>query len=69
MAVQQAVDELLSKNVTRIVALTHIGYDKDIELAQKTRGVDLVGQFRSSCLVDTYQSSVDCGRSFAYIVG
>lgn len=41
-AVQAAVDELQSKNVTRIVALTHIGYDKDIELAEKTTGVDLV---------------------------
>lgn len=42
VAVQAAVDELKTKNITRIIALTHIGYDKDIELAQKTRGVDLV---------------------------
>ncbi|KAG8837443.1 hypothetical protein FRB91_009928 [Serendipita sp. 411] len=41
-AVQAAVDELKAQNITRIIALTHIGYDKDIELAQKTRGVDLI---------------------------
>lgn len=45
VAVQTAVDELRAQNITRIIALTHIGYDKDIELAQKTRGVDLVCAF------------------------
>jgi 2',3'-cyclic-nucleotide 2'-phosphodiesterase (5'-nucleotidase family) len=43
-AVQKAVDELHAKNITRIIALTHIGYDKDIELAKKTRGVHLVSR-------------------------
>jgi len=42
-AVQRTVDEIKRKErVDRIVALTHIGYDKDIELAKKTKGISLI---------------------------
>ncbi|KAG8798765.1 hypothetical protein FRC17_007326, partial [Serendipita sp. 399] len=50
-AVQKAVDELKAQNITRVIALTHIGYDKDIELAQKTRGVDLIVGGHSHTLI------------------
>lgn len=42
-AVQGAIDEIkATTNVTRIAAVTHIGYDKDQELAKATRGLQLI---------------------------
>ncbi|KZV99639.1 Metallo-dependent phosphatase [Exidia glandulosa HHB12029] len=50
-ALTAAVAELEAKGVNRIIALTHIGYDKDIELAQKTRGIDLIVGGHSHTLI------------------
>lgn len=42
-AVQNSIDEIReTTNITRIAALTHIGYDEDQELAQKTTGLHLI---------------------------
>lgn len=42
-AVQAAIDEIKSTtNITRIAAITHIGYDKDKELAEATTGLQLI---------------------------
>ncbi|KAL1801522.1 hypothetical protein ACET3X_001864 [Alternaria dauci] len=42
-AVQGAIDEIkATTNITRIAALTHIGYDKDQELAKATTGLQLI---------------------------
>ncbi|CCA67175.1 related to 5`-nucleotidase precursor [Serendipita indica DSM 11827] len=57
-AVQKAVDELQAKNITRIIALTHIGYDKDIELAQKTKGVDLIVGGHSHTLLGNFTNAM-----------
>ncbi|KKA30168.1 hypothetical protein TD95_001161 [Thielaviopsis punctulata] len=41
--VQNTIDHIkATTNITRIVALTHIGYDADMELAQKTSGLSLI---------------------------
>lgn len=42
-SVQNAIDEIKSNtNITRIAAITHIGYDKDQELAEATTGLQLI---------------------------
>nr|XP_002736173.1 PREDICTED: 5'-nucleotidase-like [Saccoglossus kowalevskii] len=41
-AIQAEVDRLTSEGITKIVALGHSGYTKDLEIAEKVRGVDLV---------------------------
>ncbi|KAF2269709.1 Metallo-dependent phosphatase [Lojkania enalia] len=42
-AVDDAVAEIKqTTNITNVVAITHIGYEKDIELAQKTSGLHLI---------------------------
>lgn len=42
-AVQNAIDEIReTTNITRIAALTHIGYEEDQELAQSTTGLYLI---------------------------
>lgn len=40
---QATIDKIYaSTNVTRIIAMTHIGYEVDKEMAQKTRGLHLI---------------------------
>jgi 2',3'-cyclic-nucleotide 2'-phosphodiesterase (5'-nucleotidase family) len=42
-SVQRAIDEIRSTtNITRIAALTHIGYDEDQKLAEETTGLYLI---------------------------
>ncbi|KAI0017823.1 5'-nucleotidase [Xylariomycetidae sp. FL0641] len=42
-AVQASIDEIRSTtNITRIAAITHIGYDEDKKLAQETSGLQLI---------------------------
>ncbi|KAK3828810.1 MAG: 5'-nucleotidase [Benniella sp.] len=42
VAVQKYIDELQGKGIKRILALSHNGYNPDMELAAKTRGLDLI---------------------------
>lgn len=56
---QKAVDDLTAQGVDKIVLVTHIGLDKDKEVAAATRGVDLiVGGHSHSLLSNAYQASV-----------
>ncbi|KAI0160060.1 Metallo-dependent phosphatase [Hypoxylon sp. FL1284] len=42
-AIQASIDEIRSTtNITRVVALTHIGYEEDKRLAQETTGLHLI---------------------------
>lgn len=41
-AAKQAVAELQKKGINKIIALTHIGWDNDIDLAQKVSGIDII---------------------------
>ncbi|KAG0253903.1 hypothetical protein BGZ95_006179, partial [Linnemannia exigua] len=40
--VQKAIDELNAKGIKRIIAVSHHGYGPDMEVAAKTRGLDLI---------------------------
>ncbi|KAF9945506.1 hypothetical protein BGZ65_010655, partial [Modicella reniformis] len=42
VAVQKYIDELQAKGIKRILGLSHHGYAPDMELAAKTRGLDLI---------------------------
>lgn len=40
---QATIDRIRAEtNITRIIAMTHIGYEVDKEMAQKTRGLHLI---------------------------
>lgn len=41
-SVQAAVHELIDAGVNKIIALGHSGYDKDIEVAKNTVGIDVI---------------------------
>jgi lantibiotic leader peptide-processing serine protease len=41
-ALQAAADELAAQGVNKVIALTHLGYDIDINLAQNVSGVDII---------------------------
>lgn len=56
---QAVVDDLTAQGVDKIILVTHIGLDKDKEVAAGTRGVDLiVGGHSHSLLSNAYQASV-----------
>ncbi|KAG0294665.1 hypothetical protein BGZ98_001692, partial [Dissophora globulifera] len=42
VAVQKSIDELQARGIKRILALSHNGYLEDMDLAAKTRGLDLI---------------------------
>lgn len=54
-SVQQTVDYVLAnENITRIVLITHIGYDDDIALAKNTRKVHLIVGGHSHTLLGNF---------------
>jgi 5'-nucleotidase len=42
VGVQRAVDDLREKGIRRIVAVSHNGYLEDIDVARRTKGIDLI---------------------------
>jgi 5'-nucleotidase len=44
-------------NVTRIIAMTHVGYDVDREMAQKTKGLYLIVGGRSHTLLGDFEGA------------
>jgi len=52
-SVQKAIDELKSKGINKIIVASHVGYDKDLELAKNLTDVDvMVGGDSHSLLGD-----------------
>ncbi len=41
-SLQAAVDDLTAQGINKIIALTHVGYDHDLTLAQQVSGVDVI---------------------------
>ncbi len=57
-AARQAVTELEKKGINKIIALTHIGWDKDIALAQQVSGIDVILGGHSHTLPAVYPTVV-----------
>ncbi len=51
---QRTVDELAEEGVDVIVALTHLGYEQDLELAQSVDGIDIIIGGHSHTLLEPY---------------
>jgi 5'-nucleotidase / UDP-sugar diphosphatase len=62
-AVAQAqVNALVAAGCTKIIALTHLGYEVDLNLAQNTRGIDvIVGGHSHTPLIPDHQTSLPLG--------
>lgn len=58
-AARQAVDELSALGVNAIVALTHLGWEEDLELARSVTGIDLVVGGHSHTLPEQYPTVVE----------
>jgi 2',3'-cyclic-nucleotide 2'-phosphodiesterase (5'-nucleotidase family) len=55
---QATIDNIhATTNVTRIIAMTHVGYDVDKEMAQKTRGLHLIVGGRSHTLLGNFEGA------------
>jgi 2',3'-cyclic-nucleotide 2'-phosphodiesterase (5'-nucleotidase family) len=53
-AARDAVHQLEAQGVDRILAITHIGWDKDLELAREVEGIDIIIGGHSHTLPDVY---------------
>lgn len=51
---QAAVDELRALGIDVIIALTHLGFDQDVELAERVDGIDVVVGGHSHTKLDEY---------------
>lgn len=62
-SVQAAVDELTKQKVNKIVLLSHLGYDEDLELAKHIHGVDVIlGAHSHTLLGDLPITDLGAGR-------
>jgi 5'-nucleotidase / UDP-sugar diphosphatase len=51
---QQTVQELEAMGVNKIIALTHLGFDRDLELAASVHGIDVIIGGHSHTNLDSY---------------
>jgi len=51
---QQTTQELEAMGVNKIIALTHLGYDRDLELAASVHGIDVIIGGHSHSNLDSY---------------
>ena len=51
---QRTVDELEESGINVIIALTHLGYERDLELARSVSGIDVIVGGHSHTLLDSY---------------
>lgn len=58
-AAQQAVTTLQKQGVNKIIALTHIGWDKDIDLAKKVKGIDIIIGGHSHTVPEVYPTVIN----------
>jgi len=57
-AARQAVAELQARGINKIIALTHIGWDKDLDLARQVSGIDVIVGGHSHTVADPYPAVV-----------
>jgi 5'-nucleotidase len=57
-AAREAVAALQKKGINKIIALTHIGWDEDIKLANQVKGIDLIIGGHSHTLPSVYPTVI-----------
>ncbi len=58
-AVRAAVADLSAQGITKIVVLSHLGWAKDVELAQSVPGVDIIVGGHSHTLPEAYPTVIE----------
>ncbi|MCL5290828.1 MAG: 5'-nucleotidase C-terminal domain-containing protein [Firmicutes bacterium] len=58
-AAEEAVTMLESKGINKIVAISHLGWDRDLQLAEEVEGIDIVVGGHSHTKPDQYPALVD----------
>ncbi len=59
---KQLIGELKSRSITKIIALTHMGYEEDIALAGSLAGIDVVVGGHSHSLLDNQDNLKKTGK-------
>jgi 2',3'-cyclic-nucleotide 2'-phosphodiesterase (5'-nucleotidase family) len=65
---QQSVAELQKQGINKIIALTHIGWDKDLELAGKVKDIDVIIGGHTHTVPDVYPVVVNASGVPALVV-
>ena len=63
--VQKAVDELTRQGVNKIVLVSHLGYQEDLDLAARVTGIDIIVGGHSHTLLGDWKA-VGLGSKFPY---
>lgn len=59
---QKCVEELQSRGINKIIALTHMGFEQDKKLAAAVAGIDIIVGGHSQTLLDTGKNFVALGK-------
>jgi len=57
-AAKKAVEDLENKGINKIIAITHLGWQKDLDLAREVEGIDVIVGGHSHTVPDTYPTIV-----------
>ncbi len=57
-AAQKAVSDLNKKGINKIIAITHLGWQKDLELARMVEGIDIIVGGHTGTVPETYPTVV-----------
>ena len=58
-AAKRAIEALENEGVTKIIALTHLGWDVDLQLARDIEGIDIIVGGHSHTVPDNYPTVID----------
>ncbi len=67
-AAANAVSELSNKGINKIIALTHLGWDRDLQLAQDVEGIDIIVGGHSHTDPADYPAVVDAENTPTVVV-
>lgn len=67
-AAKKAMSDLQTLGITKIIALTNLSWNKDIELAKKVKGIDVIVGGRNGTIPDPYPVEVGDTNAPTFIV-
>jgi len=67
-AAENAVSELTNKGINKIIALIHLGWDRDLQLAQEVEGIDIIVGGHSHTEPADYPAVVDAANTPTVVV-
>ena len=67
-AAKRAMTDIQTRGITKIIVLSHLGWDNDIELAKKLEGIDIIIGGHSGIIPTPYPATVDAENTPTLVV-